>query len=150
MLAEDYENSHLWFKGNRADTIKSIVLNFIEKLDINNIKKWGHTNQVMMKNIFFDGKLPNFLGFDYGPISIEGNRATVVQGAIFNSDGRHTTFCPSWRFITQMNHDFCYTALAGGVSDRRFSSLYLTDIDNWLGYKYKVLNLDPLNSLDFQ
>jgi penicillin G amidase len=150
LLADHYENSIMWFDGNRSDVLKAIILEFLENLNPTKIKKWGDKNQVKMKNIFFDGKLPGFLGFDYGPIPVEGNRATIVQGAVFTVDGRQSTFCPSWRFITEMNHDFSYTALAGGVSDRRYSNLYLSDVDNWLNYKYKNLTLDVLNSLDAQ
>jgi penicillin G amidase len=150
LLSDGYDHSQMWFKGNRPDLLKSIILKFLGKLNTKKIKKWGDKNKVVMKNIFFDGSLPQFLGFDYGPIPVEGGRATVVQGAIFQSAGRTTTFCPSWRFITEMNHDFCYTVLAGGVSDRRYSKLYLSDVDNWINYKFKTLNLDMLNSLDSQ
>ena len=92
-----------------------------------------------MNNIFFDGKLPSFLGFDYGPIVIEASRATIVQGALFKAHDRTSTFCPSMRFITDLGTREAYTVLAGGPSDRRFSKWYTTDIERWLNYKYKSM-----------
>ena len=96
----------------------------------------------MMKNVFFDGRLPRWLGFDHGPIELPGNRATVVQGGIFTSHGRQTTFTPSWRFITDLGQDHALTALAGGPSGRRFSRWYTTDISRWLEGDYKTLRPD--------
>ncbi len=93
-----------------------------------------------MTNLFFGGKLPRFLGFDYGPISGEGNRATVVQGAIYTSRGRTATFAPAYRFLTDLAESHAHTVLAGGPSDRRFSKWYTTDISRWLNYEYKVVD----------
>ena len=94
-----------------------------------------------MKNILFDGKLPGFLGFDYGPIVIEGSRATIVQGALYEAHGRVSTFCPSMRFVCDLGKDYSYTVLAGGISDRRFSKYYTNEIENWLNFKYKKVSL---------
>jgi penicillin amidase len=79
------------------------------------------------------------LGFDYGPVELPGNRATVVQGGIFISHDRQTTFTPSWRFLTDLGRDEALTALAGGPSGRRFSRWYTTDVQRWLAGKYKSL-----------
>lgn len=147
LLDEGYERSEMWFDGDRPEKLKLIIHKFLEELDVKKVTIWGEKNSVVMKNIFFNGTLPGFMGFDYGPIPVEGSRSTVVQGMVYQTDGRITTFCPSWRFITEMNHDFAYTALAGGVSDRRFSKLYLTDVDNWLNYRYKTLSSDLIISL---
>jgi penicillin amidase len=84
----------------------------------------------MFKHLLFGGKLPSFLGFDYGPVELMGCRATVPQGQIFKNAGRTTTFSPSYRFIADMNDKKLHTTLAGGPSDRRFSRLYLCDIKN--------------------
>ena len=92
------------------------------------------------------GPLPSFLGFDYGPIELEGNRATVVQGGIFTSHDRQTTFTPSWRFITDLGEDYALTALAGGPSGRRFSRWYTTDVQRWLTGTYKRLAPNQLSS----
>ncbi len=146
LLGKNYQHSDMWFEGNRSDFLEKIVSKFIEKLDTSSLKSWGEMNQVTMKNLFFGGKLPHFLGFDYGPISIQGGRATIVQGVIYKAEGRVSASCPSWRFITKMNEHSAYTNLAGGVSDRRFSKLYLSGIKEWLSFKYKKMSLDYFNS----
>ena len=94
-----------------------------------------------MDNIFFDGKLPRILGFDHGPISLPGNRATVVQGGLFTAHGRTTTFAPSWRFVTDMGTDTVETVLAGGPSGSRFSKWYKTDVERWLLGEYKRIEI---------
>jgi len=50
-----------------------------------------------------------------------------------------TTFSPSYRLIADMSTQELHTNMAGGPSDRRFSSLYTTDIQNWLNGRYKIL-----------
>jgi len=96
--------------------------------------------------MFLGGKLPKCLGFDYGPIPIQGTGATIVQGGIFQNHGRVSSFCPSWRFIADLKEDHCYTVLAGGVSDRRFSKYYTSDVEKWLNFQYKkILINDPQN-----
>ena len=80
-------------------------------------EKWGNARKVIMKNILFDGKLPKFLGFDRGPITIIGNLATPHQGQIFESADRLTTFAPSLRMVTDMSTDELYYQ-SGGRSFR--------------------------------
>ena len=93
----------------------------------------------MMTNIFFAGKLPAWLGFDRGPIELEGNRSTVVQGGVFTVHGRLTTFAPSWRMVTDLAKDEILTALPGGPSGRRFSRYYCNDLQRWVDGEYKTL-----------
>ncbi len=100
---------------------------------------WGETRKVMLSHILFGGKLPSWLGFDRGPITIPGSRATVHQGQIYRSGGRITTFCPSYRFVTDLSRDEARTNLAGGPSDRRFSRWYCSDLQNWIRSRYKTL-----------
>jgi penicillin amidase len=95
-----------------------------------------------MTNIFFDGKAPRFLGFDYGPLYLQGGRATIVQGQVYNAYERDTCFCPSWRFICDINESKALTVLAGGPSDRRYGSHYLNDIEKWINFEYKTLRVD--------
>lgn len=137
------ENNELWFKEkSKMECFKNALAktqkNFLKK----KVSTWGQKRRVKMTNILFDGKLPSFLGFDYGPISIEGSRATIVQGALYESHGRVSTFCPSMRFITDLSERRSFTILAGGVSDRRFSKLYKSEVKDWLNYKYKEELLD--------
>ncbi len=122
--------------------MQRVLSHALERLDRGQVQEWGEVRKVWMNHIFFDGKLPKFLGFDYGPISIEGNRATVVQGAIYRSHGRLTTFVPSYRYIADLSKSQVHTSLAGGPSDRRFSPWYKSGLSTWLKHSYKVLSAE--------
>ncbi|MCO4795550.1 MAG: penicillin acylase family protein [Bacteriovoracaceae bacterium] len=141
LINEEYRHSELWFNGSRDAVFKKVVDKVIDNLDLSNLKMWKEVHNVKLTNIFFDGKLPNFLGFDYGPVYIQGSRATVVQGAVYQAHGRTTTFCPSWRFIADLSKDSALTVLAGGPSDRRYGPHYLNDLEKWINFEYKELNL---------
>ena len=112
-------------------------------------EKWGSGRKVVMKNIMFDGKLPKFMGFDRGPITLIGSPATPHQGQIFESAGRLTTFAPSLRLVTDLSTDDLYTNMAGGPSDRRFSKWYCSDLANWASGKYKKLTVNAGKKLEF-
>ncbi|MEA2101868.1 MAG: penicillin acylase family protein [Thermodesulfobacteriota bacterium] len=130
------KDASAWFAGHsRSDLFKKAI---DEGLDVQAVA-YGKTRRIMFKHLLFGDKLPSFLGFDYGPVELMGCRATVPQGQIFKNAGRTTTFSPSYRFIADMNDNKLHTTLAGGPSDRRFSSLYLCDIKNWFKGIYKVL-----------
>ncbi len=93
-----------------------------------------------MSHILFGDKLPRFLGFDKGPITMIGGRATPHQGQIYRSGGRTTTFCASFRMVADLSEDTLHTNMAGGPSDRRFSKWYVSDMSNWLTGKYKSVS----------
>jgi penicillin amidase len=102
---------------------------------------WGEYHPITMKNLLLGGQLPGFLGFDRGPFGLPGSNSTIVQGALFRAYGRDTSFAPSWRFITDLGSTEARTVLAGGPSARRFSRHYATDVERWLGHRYKRLRL---------
>ncbi|MCD4720981.1 MAG: penicillin acylase family protein [Desulfobacula sp.] len=129
------ENS-VWFGNN---TREELYLKAAKKALKVEPEKWGNTRKVMMKNILFDGKLPKFLGFDRGPITIIGGLATPHQGQVFESAGRQTTFAPSFRMVIDLSTDEINTNMAGGPSDRRFSKWYCSDLENWISGKYKTI-----------
>jgi penicillin amidase len=111
----------------------------LDSIEVSSVPTWGDQRKIMMRNVLFGGKLPTWLGFDHGPVALEGNRATVVQGQIFTAYGRSTSFGVSWRFITDMATDEVRTILPGGPSGRRFSKWYRSEVDRWLAGEYKVL-----------
>lgn len=126
-----------WFGGKPRDEIYRAA---IEKgLEVEAVR-YGGTRQVVMKNLFFGGRLPRFLGFDYGPIELPGSRSTITQGQIFTSAGRLATFSPTYKFITDFSEDRIHSVLAGGQSDRRFSKWYTSGIKDWLAGRYHVLS----------
>jgi penicillin amidase len=94
--------------------------------------------------MFFGGKLPRLLGFDRGPITLPGGRATPQQGQIYRNAGRTTSFVPSYRMVTDLAREEVHTALVGGPSDRRWSPFYCSDLARWLKGEYKILR--PANT----
>ncbi len=126
----------LWFTNH---TREDLYLKAAEKALESQPEKWGNTRKVIMKNILFDGKLPKFLGFDRGPITIIGSLATPHQGQVFESAGRQTTFTPGFRMVIDLATDEMNTNMAGGPSDRRFSKWYCSDLENWISGKYKTI-----------
>jgi penicillin amidase len=132
------ENSG-WFGGQSRGTIYRRVAE--ESLQVTP-RPWGEVRKVMMSHLLLGGKLPAFLGFDRGPITIIGNRATIHQGQIYRAGNRTTTFCPSFRIVTDLSTEEVYTSLAGGPRDRRFSRWYCSDLKNWIQGKYKAVRSD--------
>ncbi len=134
------DDAFWWGDDGREVIVGRVLDELLTQLDPYHVMPWGSRRRVTMHNIFFDGKLPRFLGFDHGPIALPGNRATVVQGGIFTAHGRTTTFAPSWRFITDMGTQVVQTVLAGGPSGSRFSKWYTTDVRRWLEGDYKTID----------
>lgn len=105
-------------------------------------KRWKEVQQFRLDHIILGGKMPGFLGFDRGPVTAIGNRATIHQGQLYRSDGRMTSFLPSFRLVSDMGQEEVFTNLAGGPSDRRFSKWYTSDLENWINGNYKRLSSD--------
>ncbi|MBT3187763.1 MAG: penicillin acylase family protein [Anaerolineae bacterium] len=124
-----------WFGEMSRDEVFSKVA--MKSLNIE-AKTWGSRQQYTMSHMLFGGTLPAFLGFDRGPITGVGGRATINQGQIYQSAGRTTTFFPSLRMAMDLVNEKLYSNLAGGPSDNRFSKWYVSDLENWLNYRYKV------------
>ena len=135
------EDALWWGDDGRETVLREILGDQLTQIDPYHVMPWGRRRRVTMDNIFFDGKLPRILGFDHGPISLPGNRATVVQGGLFTAHGRTTTFAPSWRFVTDMGTDTVESVLAGGPSGSRFSKWYKTDVERWLLGEYKRIEI---------
>lgn len=135
-------NPELWFKEGKMLKAKALVLDELAKHSVRELPTWGEERAVYFKNILFQGKLPKFVGYDLGPYPIDGNVATIVQGGYYWRNGRIGTFCPSHRYITDMATDETWTQLPGGPSDRRFSDLYSSDMDDFMNYRYKKIKMD--------
>ncbi len=104
---------------------------------------WGQNNQITLTNLFFDGKMPEFLGFDRGPYALPGGRATPHQGQIYQSAGRTTSFAPSLRLIADLGEKTLSTCMTGGPSDRRLSRWYNSGTQDWQAGRYKTLAPRP-------
>jgi penicillin amidase len=133
-------NDSAWFGGeSRGDVYRRVAE---ESLSIEP-RPWGEKQQFVLRHLLFGGKLPKFLGFDRGPVTVIGGRATVHQGQIYRNAGRTTSFVPSFRFVADLSNDDFFSNLAGGPSDRRFSKWYCSDLKNWLSGKYKQIPSGP-------
>ena len=102
--------------------------------------EWGSFNKITLTNILLGNQLPKFLGFDKGPFSLQGGRASIHQGQVYRSAGRATSFAPSFRVISDMSENVVHTNVVGGISDRRFSKLYNNDFINWMNGIYKKIS----------
>jgi hypothetical protein len=69
------ERSH-WFGGRSREEIYRTVA--AESLAVEP-RTWGEAQRYMMRHLLFGGKIPAFLGFDRGPITAIGGRATKRQ-----------------------------------------------------------------------
>ena len=122
-----------WFAGKTREEVYGMA---IQRGLAVETPAYGSTRRVLMKHLVFGGRLPKFLGFDYGPIELRGSRSTIPQGQIFSSGGRVATFSPTYKFIADFAEDGIHTVLGGGPSDRRFSRWYTSGIADWLAGKY--------------
>lgn len=125
-----------WLNGQSRE---SVLDQAIEKGLAQPPVPYGHTRRVMLENLLLGGRLPRLLGFDHGPIELPGSRATITQGQIFKRGGRVTTFSPGARMVADLDTGQLEIVLAGGPSDRRFSGLYTSDLENWFNGVYKIL-----------
>jgi len=132
-----------WFGGRGRDAVFRQFLEAVLAAPGEGVRPWGEHRQITMRNLFFGGKLPKsvslLFGIDHGPIALAGGRATIVQGQIFQTHGRQTSFAPSYRSVTDMGIDEVHTALAGGPSGSFLSRRYKTDIARWMNFEYKTI-----------
>ncbi len=125
-----------WFAGTSRESIYRTAIE--RALNMEPIP-YGRTKEVIITNLFFAGKLPRILGFDYGPFERRGGRATIPQAQFFKIGRRPASFAPSYRLIADLGEELIHTNSAGGPSDRRFSEYYTTGIEEWLSGIYYTL-----------
>jgi penicillin amidase len=99
----------------------------------------GRQQRFSLTHLLFGEKLPRWLGFDRGPVPLQGGRATVHQGQILRGRGRQIVCGPSYRFVTDLATDALWSTLPGGPSDRRFSPWYASGLLDWLKGRYHAL-----------
>ena len=126
-----------WFKTiPRDDILKAALSDALKKKAV----EYGKTRKIYFKHLLFADKLPSFIGFDYGPVELPGNRATVLQGQIYKAGGRTTTFSPSGRIIADMSDKYMLTNVPGGNCDRPFTKWYKNNNSDWLNCVYKKMS----------
>lgn len=136
------QESSEWFGGkDRASLYREAIARGLEKP----APPHARTRKFYMPHLFFGGKLPKFLGFDY-EIEHIGSRATVPQSQIFSIGGRPATFAATFRMICDFAYDELLVNLAGGASDRRFSKHYTQGIAAWLKGEYAKMTPQVVRS----
>lgn len=130
------ENS-LWYESKTRNEAFLAAFEIAKKAHTDVL--WKEVNNVTFTNMLFQGKLPDFMGFDSKKIPLLGGRATPHQGQIYSSGTRKTSFSPSVRLIADMNESELHTCLAGGPSDNRFSRWYKSGLQHWIDGTYKIL-----------
>lgn len=123
-----------WFGGRTRDEVFAAAL---DRALTATPRPWGERQQIVMRHMLLGGKLPRAFGFDRGPYTLIGGRATPHQGQIYRSGGRATSFAPSIRFATDLGEGGWWSCLAGGPSDRRFSKWYASEVEDWLAGRSK-------------
>jgi penicillin amidase len=132
-----FNRKSAWFRtGTREDVLRMAIDEGMR----GKVKPYGKTRRLYFKHLLFGDKLPSFIGLDYGPVELPGNRATVTQGQIFKAAGRTTTFSPSCRIIADMSVTELLTNMPGGNCDRPFSKWYKNNMNDWLNGVYKKLS----------
>jgi penicillin amidase len=126
-----------WFHGQ---TREELYRRALARALAREPKGYGATRTIMLRHLWFGRKLPRWLGFDRGPISLLGGRATVHQTLRFLESGRETAIGPSLRIALDLASDELCSTLPGGARDRRFSRWYANELHAWLQGDYKVLS----------
>lgn len=132
-----FNRKSAWFRsGTREDVLRMAVDEGLRR----RVRPYGKTRKLYFKHLLFADKIPSFIGLDYGPVELPGNRATVTQGQIFKSAGRVTTFSPSCRIIADMSGTDLLTNAPGGNCDRPYSRWYKNNMNDWINGVYKRLS----------
>ncbi|MGH3545215.1 MAG: penicillin acylase family protein [Mycobacteriales bacterium] len=90
-------------------------------------RPWGEKRKVVQQHLMLGGKLPLVFGFDRGPLTLAGGRATPHQGQIYRSGGRLTTFSPSYRMVTDFAESGWESCLAVGDEELAGGTLQTSD-----------------------
>ena len=97
--------------------------------------QWGRKHRLVLRHLLFGTTPLRFLGFNCGPIPLQGDTSTICQGSI-DADGK--VVGPSLRFIVDFAAERAYTVIPGGPSGRRLSRLYTSEFGSWRSGRYKV------------
>lgn len=139
------EEKELWFsKNTQVDFFKIAIKETIESLESAPLTNWGEENKLTMKHILLGDQWPFKKWYNIGPIEIEGDASTVSQGNLYNTKYGKSSFCPSWRFISDLSQSRMISVLAGGVTQRP-GRLYKIDMARWQNHQYKAVNFSDLS-----
>lgn len=139
LLSEDPK----WFGDQGKEALyRRVLQKVLRPFEKRVVPTWGEANSFYMNYLLFDGKLPKFFGFDIGPIQLNGNRATIDTFQIYREGKRKIVTSASYRMVTDLAEPAIYSSLAGGVSERKRSEYYTSDIALWQRGDYKKISFD--------
>ncbi len=130
-------------KEGKKALFQRILQKTLKSFEKGKISTWGEKCAFNMNYLLFDGKMPKFLGFDIGPVQLNGNRATIDTFQIYREGKRKIVTSASYRMVTDLNVDAIHSALAGGVSEKKRSPYYKSDVEIWKTGKLKKIAFDP-------
>ncbi len=131
----------------RYEDVDDLFKSFLSSLEEpeSRPEPWGSVNNFTMKNMLLGNRFPRLsrmLGLNVEEIPVPGARDVVSQGLLFAEGCPYANFAPSYRFVTDMSEVSALTVRPSGISERRFSGFYTTDLQDWLAGKYKKLESD--------
>jgi penicillin G amidase len=125
----------VWFNGKpRVEIFKEAILRGLAAP----APRHGETRRIFINNLFFGGKAPRFLGFDYEFEHI-GSRATIPQSQMYRSAERDNSFAATFRMVCNFANDELHANMCGGASGQRFSPYYNSGMKEWLEGRYQVI-----------
>ncbi len=125
-----------WFGPRSREEVFALAL---VKAFVTDAEPESGPRQVVLKHLLFGGKLPSWLGFDRGPITVPGGRATVHQSQVYRSSRRESSFAPSLRLVADLANDELHANMPGGASDRCWSPWYNNGTADWLAGRDHLL-----------
>ena len=130
-----FKEKSAWFDGKpRAEIFKEAL----ERGLAGPAPRHGATRRIFINNLFFGGKLPRFLGFDY-EFEHVGSRATIPQAQLYRAAGRDNSFAATFRMVCDFATQEIHTNMTGGASGQRFSPYYKSATRAWLEGEYQVI-----------
>ena len=146
----------LWFQKysgeglieKRNDFLKKALKKTLARYTKVKLKSWGQANQFHFTHILFGEKLGRTPVLKYlfnpGPYPLRGDKTTVCQGNLFKSNGRVSTFAPSYRMITTMNDPLIFSAIPGGAHESVFRPHWFSETKRYLNLQYKSTQMELL------
>jgi penicillin G amidase len=103
------------------------------------VTAWSEQTKMTLRHLLLAKRLPLSLGFDRGPVSLVGGRATPHQTQFYTAGKHQGCVAATIRLNTDLGEDVLFTNLIGGPSDRRFSRWYCSGLQGWLDGEFKAL-----------
>ena len=130
----------------RDSFLRKAIQKTLSQAPKDKVKSWGEENTFYFTHILFGEKfarvpLLNKL-FNPGPFHLRGDKTTVCQGNKFRTQGRESTFAPSYRMITSMDSPIVFTAIPGGSHESVLRTHWFNESKRYLNLQYKSIRME--------